>query len=250
MGITRLQGTCPPALREQRVPAPRFTLERLTGWTGHRHRRLGEQLSCPRQGRWGRGPGEGPTWALGQASEIGPEPGVGTVLGGRFLGSQQTSISCGPQGSASAGLGGHSSPLGALDLAPGVCVGCTQGTRAWDGDLHLRPRHKCTGRKPPEKSVSRDCPITTPAVGEAGAVSGAAAGTPSPRPSAGRPPGRRGAGSACSARAPCGCSSPRRSAAWNSERAHGRSLTSRRGCGPRGGPRGGRCTCAANGCPP
>ena len=51
-------------------------------------------------------------------------------------------------------------------------------------------------------------------LGDAGTAGGPTAKPPLPRPSVGSPPGWRGAGSACSGRAPCGCNIPRRSGAW------------------------------------
>lgn len=118
-------GDMPPSTARTQGPCTRIHSRKgLTGQIQQGNPSLREQLSCAPQGGWRRGPGEGLTWATGQVPETGPEPGVGTVTGGKLLGSQQTSITWGPPG-----VRGQSQPLAEPDVAPGAWLCCTQGPR-------------------------------------------------------------------------------------------------------------------------
>lgn len=145
-------GDMPPSTARTQGPCTRIHSGKgLTGQIQHGNPSLREQLSCPPQGGWRRGPGEGLTWATGQVPETGPEPGVGTVTGGRLLGSQQTSITWGPPG-VPLGSGVSHSPL-LSRMWPQGSASATPRDLGSPRYLHLPPPHKCKGKKIIEKNI-------------------------------------------------------------------------------------------------
>lgn len=113
-------------------------------------------------------PARGPHGRLDKRQRLALSLGWGSV-GREVPGLPANIVSCGPQGSASAGLRAHSSPLAALDLAPGVCLGGTQGARTGTVTCICLPGTSAQGEKSPRKAPPETVPWLAHAMGEEGA---------------------------------------------------------------------------------